>query len=542
MSQIYQQAKFVLGWIGEADTRVIRGLYLVQEMISEARACSDDKEDNLPNVAKLYAIDESLGDEAYEAIERLFQNDYWARIWCFLERGHARGFGLMCGEHMIVVDITPKVVGKLLDWGQLGSYAALEPRFRRNAAACASSIFGKLAMPKESNNLSHPLVTVFSAWKLQSTDPRDKVFALCGFADIKVEIDYAKPVRQVYIDFARRCLENEGLLTLACAGTCLCGGHTEGLQLPSWVPNWLHSSCARLGPVFLFGLKYRAFPLQSPVTFEITDKNELRVGGVDADVISWTRPAKDFSVSDLSNWESMCELLAEKNVINSEWIEDLILTLSVGTKQDVHDKGNFDRLEMQKDGPLFKEIVMETLFVAIMRVSLLDSTGEEEEPNLTFETLKRFVKTPFGWCLSIKVILMSNASFQGGFGKMFLSKLFPREREDLTDLALLVKEVIVSNGPPTDTPGVDDFMRQVSEIDDHRNIFITGRGKIGIGPLMREGDDLCFLEGANMPVIMRKAGDQYVLAGGCYVAGMMDGEILHELEKGTVSKTTFEIC
>jgi hypothetical protein len=55
--------------------------------------------------------------------------------------------------------------------------------------------------------------------------------------------------------------------------------------------------------------------------------------------------------------------------------------------------------------------------------------------------------------------------------------------------------------------------------------FFTASGLLGNGPRSIEaGDHVVVLEGAKMPFVVRKVGDNFLLVGTCYVEGISDGE------------------
>lgn len=57
-----------------------------------------------------------------------------------------------------------------------------------------------------------------------------------------------------------------------------------------------------------------------------------------------------------------------------------------------------------------------------------------------------------------------------------------------------------------------------------RRYFFT-KASFGIAPaLAQEGDLICILLGGNVPYVLRKTGDKYLLTGDCYLHGYMDGE------------------
>lgn len=59
---------------------------------------------------------------------------------------------------------------------------------------------------------------------------------------------------------------------------------------------------------------------------------------------------------------------------------------------------------------------------------------------------------------------------------------------------------------------------------------------MGLGPpRVKVGDLVCVFPDDSVPVIMRKTNGHYTHQGECFVLGIMDGEVMENLEKGTVS-------
>ncbi|KAI1349839.1 heterokaryon incompatibility protein-domain-containing protein [Xylaria sp. FL0043] len=68
-----------------------------------------------------------------------------------------------------------------------------------------------------------------------------------------------------------------------------------------------------------------------------------------------------------------------------------------------------------------------------------------------------------------------------------------------------------------------------------RRLMGTRGGRMGTAPAAaRIGDQIGLLLGCSMPLVLRKAGDGWLVIGECYVHGVMDGEVLAS-DKGAVS-------
>jgi hypothetical protein len=65
---------------------------------------------------------------------------------------------------------------------------------------------------------------------------------------------------------------------------------------------------------------------------------------------------------------------------------------------------------------------------------------------------------------------------------------------------------------------------------------------MGLGsPRVEVGDVVCVFPGLSVPVILRKTDGNYTHQGECFVLGVMDGEVIDNLEKGLVSLEEIEI-
>ncbi|KAB8267884.1 hypothetical protein BDV30DRAFT_219249 [Aspergillus minisclerotigenes] len=73
-------------------------------------------------------------------------------------------------------------------------------------------------------------------------------------------------------------------------------------------------------------------------------------------------------------------------------------------------------------------------------------------------------------------------------------------------------------------------------------IFETGQGHLGWGPPgISKGDVIGFLFGFEMPVVLRKIDSHYIYIGACYIVGIMDGDPLVGIDKGSHCIKRFNI-
>lgn len=81
------------------------------------------------------------------------------------------------------------------------------------------------------------------------------------------------------------------------------------------------------------------------------------------------------------------------------------------------------------------------------------------------------------------------------------------------------------------------FCNAADQVSSKRVLFITTSGHVGLGPVLEPelgpGYQLCVLAGSPMPVILRAGeGEDYEFVGECYVDGIMDGEAVEAMRRG----------
>ena len=75
-----------------------------------------------------------------------------------------------------------------------------------------------------------------------------------------------------------------------------------------------------------------------------------------------------------------------------------------------------------------------------------------------------------------------------------------------------------------------------------RRFFVTGSGRVGIGPRCMQPEDIVVvLRGGKWPFILRKKGDGYWLLGAAYVHGIMDGEAVQSHKALGGSEEVFHV-
>ena len=108
--------------------------------------------------------------------------------------------------------------------------------------------------------------------------------------------------------------------------------------------------------------------------------------------------------------------------------------------------------------------------------------------------------------------------------------LFKDAKQGFPSLNLVAKTLRRNRTPPSKAQSLRqyavDFTNMVIPQCVHRRVGRTSGGRICCLPRDSTiGDRLVILEGCEVPMVLRRTGQQYCVVGPCYVHGIMYGEI-----------------
>lgn len=326
-----------------------------------------------------------------------------------------------------------------------------------------------------------------------ATQPSDKVFAALGLAEevtysVKakdsqrmydlLEVDYRKPVKNIYRDTARfLIIEHGDLLILSYASE---PSRTQQSYWPSWVPDWrtpkATSEFSSPRNVSLYNAD-GGEPLHIGVT---SDEDSIVLQGIQVDLInahsdkltSYGFGSKTYQEERdfvKAAWNLLPKTLApdrSKKATATEVLHPFILTLTAGLDND--------------------------------------STPVETGSSLYADAKKWFaehsgIHTAITISDRLKLALLSDVD-SGRFHQVFVRAC--------TD----------------------------------RRFFVTEEGRMGIGPgALKDGDIVTVLFGGKVPYVLRRSGSRYRFIGECYVPDLMSGESVQQWRAKSREQTMFEL-
>lgn len=328
-----------------------------------------------------------------------------------------------------------------------------------------------------------------------ATQPSDKVFAALGLAEevsnsAKVrdesvrafdllEIDYRKPVKDIYRDTARFLIVEHGnLLILSHASE---PSRTQQFYWPSWVPDWRSPKATNEFSSSRNADAYNADGGEHLAIGMASDEDSIVLQGIQVDMINaYSDKLTSYGFGSKTYQE-------EREFVKAAW--------TLLSKTSTPEQSN-------------KPTPTETFYSFILTL-----TAGLDNNSMLVETGSRFYRDARKW-----------------FAEHFDIHIAAISMSHRLKLALA-----------TDADSGrfhEAFVRACTD----RRFFVTTEGRIGIGPdTMKEGDIVTILFGGKIPYVLRLSGTRYRFIGECYVPGLMSGESVHQWRAGNQTRAVFEL-
>jgi hypothetical protein len=246
MADIYSLASEVPVWLGRAGGNTDLAFRCINDLAGKMLTFWKSKGSNIPKSGEDPRISNhpirypSIEDQVWLAIRALLQRPWFSRVWTFQEIVLARIPVLICGPHSIKWDMLEAFLLGLMIYpegpnSEDSRLRGAELYLREITKARLLQHRLEANPPKDTKILLLPLLD--SLRNRQSSDPRDKVFALLNIAqDVKsspLKVDYDKSLADVYIMTARWLLQTQRKLSFLSMVE-----KKDKPDLISWVPDF----------------------------------------------------------------------------------------------------------------------------------------------------------------------------------------------------------------------------------------------------------------------------------------------------------------
>jgi hypothetical protein len=211
-------------------------------------------------------------------IAHLLARPWFRRIWILQEVAKARRVEVLCGHQIITFEELSDAV-TAFNRTDMTSLARLH---NVEAQVLATKTIQWINLSQESitAGTSELFETIVLARDFQSTDPRDKLYAVLGMVSasdsFKVIPDYARSPREVFWNFALNDImrEDSQLRIFSC---CQLSSRRD-FDLPSWVPDW-SVACELIPLNIMFGGIFKATDRSQVIVCPSAIDEVLTVGG-----------------------------------------------------------------------------------------------------------------------------------------------------------------------------------------------------------------------------------------------------------------------
>ncbi|KAI0455653.1 heterokaryon incompatibility protein-domain-containing protein [Xylaria acuta] len=266
MTEIYAKATQVAIWLGpsENDSELAKD-FLQDIIITE----NDPKE-----ITNLLLSRTRL--RAVKAVVRLFQRDYWRRLWIVQEVFNANSIKVYCGD------------STGLPWGVYKRAAHVQSTDLTYSRVLAYEGPNSLLDLDSVNSLGEEsLLNVVRACRRKLTsEPRDRIFGVLGVLPEVVRqefpVNYNLSVKEIYTNVVDFLLYATERLDVICESIHY-PKQTSVTSLPSWVPDWSQNpDTTALGFSYDFAA---AGNTNADWTFLCERRNELEISAIYIDTV-----------------------------------------------------------------------------------------------------------------------------------------------------------------------------------------------------------------------------------------------------------------
>jgi len=506
MREIYAGAQLVIAWIGpQLSDREEKAFALLQKLFERYKK-DGCRETDSTSAWLAACVSPGIHDYSWLPLLEILERPWFSRVWVVQEVVVARKGTLRCGvlgmeyddflfamqavaiyrfKFMEAAQRDEEKTGYLTDTVRVKRLQQLFNRFGtvidRTNRVTLSKLEREKAIPLPSS--FYDVVRRYRG--RQATDPRDKILALLGLADerleeiTKISPNYEEQPRSVFLRMARLHIETRQNLEPLFD----CCGPERPDGFPSWMPHWN------------------------------------------------TRGGNPIVLRDLNSGEQHFKASGDSKLQIMTHPNSLILKLRGVLIDAIHDVGA--PMEVPPGEILGNFGIFNAVFRSWASLIGLDSLlphDEEHEQTLASEEALGSFKYVRG-----------NTSKLDAFWRTALMG-----RRDSLDIhhAHNGFQKIIARAMETTGPELCEVQTNsgILMCCCNRRFFLTKQGYMGLSfPETRVGDLVCIFPGLEVPFLVRPDGEYYLLVGEAYVQGLMDGEAMRDLDDGLLHMQSFEL-
>lgn len=529
IAKIFAAADELFAWVGDSSRWTNGALNFLQ-----AWAKVECDFEDVTQVQALMKKPELWKRQSWQQADDLFEMPFWKQRWVLQQLVVARQSALLCGKKKIPFDDLEKVVEM---WKTLE-----EPRFAKiignNINAMAPAVAASRRLRLHSSLLSRRkkpgywpgvlnLVELCQDTQISNYSPAQLTTLSRKTGKPDDIADDTRCVRKMLINFAAGKINDcDNLKILERAGIADLDA-VERFDLPSWVPTWekgassplrrLYDASGHSKAVRNFG-EDEVLGEQNVLRFFATGVRCGTVLEVDSAEIMAENPFR------MLGGEYRKYRLNQKYPTGIPGLQAIFRTMILDQIPGVESRLTPTRKEffdlaagflymlqfMNKKSP-------EDLLKSVLEQESATANEDGSIPDYAESFMKYSERTVESRNLGLSEIL------EPFLGSTSASVNWPEEHNNKRGFENTMA-----------------FLAEAASCLKGRTMFALNKGYFGVGPLgTQPGDMVCVLWGCDVPVVVRRLEDHYVLVGPCFVLGFMDGEMRAMVEKGLRKEKIF---
>lgn len=492
MGKIYLGSQCTIVWLGEADSQTS----LAFSHMSRISASWEKRSDHLKMREVELLTDEhrteyidrleeefsaTSAQQSWDAIDTIWERSWWRRSWIVQEVSLASGVVLMCGHHAIgwdhICNVVRVVLQHIICLRQIAHplktlVQEIVDHFMTTYQPFDNldAVMRMYAAESQPDGLpdEHMLLLLAYIRQTKCKDPRDKIYSALGMLSnsLGIEVNYNLPTEEIYTNLA--CIHISQTQSLSIFSYC--AANPGLINVPTWVPDW--TAPRDRNPL---GIPQRGIrglgPIPSKPTYTMSLDLNLSVRFQANNRILAVRALPMFEIAFVSSEFSDTQLLYK----GPDYQDEL--------------RGIREWASFQHDHSMAFEYI--------------ENNSWQYRPD---GDMVQF-KTP--------TYIPTNESLLGAYFRTLCANLI-YDRQAKCEVELSVDGL---TAPETSSDSL--FVRMTG-----RKLAVSTDGVLILAPPTTEPGDVCtVVVGSEIPLILRKAGDNYKLVGQCYAHGFMGDEL-----------------
>jgi hypothetical protein len=492
MHKVYRKATQTLIWLGQDSENSTLGIQFALWLHKQSLETAEKRNSRRYMLYKAWECS-GIFLRQWTAFFELLERPWFSRAWIVQEAVLSSNPWVLCGDDVIHFSA---LAGALL-FVHTDQPWVFEFYGPRNMNIMIWLYISQREIAKGQRSIHYEIL----ARHRQSAafDVRDTVFAFQGlsgfdsFEQFGIMPNYEQAAEKLFIDLAVATLGQTTYLDFLSIPRLQSRG--EGLDIPSWVPDW---SCRTPTCLSLLRIELGAASMRHVIPYDSTKgsiyrpildektkrlKLPLELSGYIVDRL--TSMSKCWDLQDAKGYQSIRKqaLVLQKN---QRLVNDLRSVALAG-------------LSSWKDKYLTGESIYDATWQTFVAGIFAKSKEDTAKMYVAFESRQRFLR-------HILTLGLENH--------------------------LWVFMIIVVVGHVLRLIGIANpeiAFKTSATIMVNRRVLRTGKGYLGIGPaIAEEGDYIVLMQGARVPLVVRSREGMWELVGDAYVHGVMGGELWDE--------------